>query len=106
MRSITEVEVPADRAGLQDRQPRRGQLFRSRGKCDMDGRLILDLVVSSRRPTGIGRGHFGVPGKLPICRAAVSLLFGLVASGQIRLRKIDGHTKLATVIRARMTPAA
>jgi hypothetical protein len=29
-----------------------------------------------------------------------------VASGQIRLRKIDGHTKLATVIRERMAPAA
>jgi hypothetical protein len=29
-----------------------------------------------------------------------------VASGQIRLRKIDGHTKLATVIREGMRPAA
>jgi hypothetical protein len=29
-----------------------------------------------------------------------------VASGQIRLRKIDGHTALATVIRERLTPAA
>ena len=45
-------------------------------------------------------------GLLPTEDAAVSLLFGLVASGQIRLRKIDGHTKLATVIRERMTPAA
>ncbi len=45
-------------------------------------------------------------GSLPTEDAAVSLLFGLVASGQIRLRKIDGHTKLATVIRERMTPAA
>jgi transposase-like protein len=45
-------------------------------------------------------------GSLPTEDAAVSLLFGLVASGQIRLRKIDGHTKLATVIRERMKPAA
>ena len=45
-------------------------------------------------------------GSLPTEDAAVSLLFGLVASGQIRLRKIDGHTKLATVLRARLTPAA
>ena len=45
-------------------------------------------------------------GSLPTEDAAVSLLFGLVASGQIRLRKIDGHTKLATVIRERMQPAA
>jgi putative transposase len=45
-------------------------------------------------------------GSLPTEDAAVSLLFGLVASGQIRLRKIDGHTKLASVIRDRMKPAA
>jgi transposase-like protein len=45
-------------------------------------------------------------GSLPTEEAAVSLLFGLVASGQIRLRKIDGHSKLAAAIRERMTPAA
>jgi transposase-like protein len=45
-------------------------------------------------------------GSLPTEDAAISLLFGLVASGQIRLRKIDGHTKLAAVIRERLTPAA
>jgi putative transposase len=45
-------------------------------------------------------------GSLPTEDAAVSLLFGLVASGQIRLRKIDGHTTLATVIRHHLTPAA
>ena len=45
-------------------------------------------------------------GSLPNEDAAVSLLFGLVASGQIRLRKIDGHTTLARLIRDRMTPAA
>lgn len=45
-------------------------------------------------------------GSLPTEDAAVSLLFALVASGQIRLRRIHGHTKLATVIRERMRPAA
>jgi len=45
-------------------------------------------------------------GALPTEDAAVLLLFGLVATGQIRLRKIDGHTKLATVIRQRMRAAA
>jgi putative transposase len=45
-------------------------------------------------------------GALPTEDAAVSLLFALVASGQIRLRKIDGHTKLATVISERMRVAA
>jgi transposase-like protein len=45
-------------------------------------------------------------GSLPTEDAAVSLLFGLVASGQIRLRKIDGHRTLATMLRDRMKPAA
>ena len=31
--------------------------------------------------------------------AAVLLLFSLVASGQIRLRRIDGWQKIATVLR-------
>jgi len=45
-------------------------------------------------------------GALPTEDAAVLLLFGLVATGQIVLRKIDGHTKLAQIIRERMRPAA
>ena len=45
-------------------------------------------------------------GSLPTEDAALILLFGLVASGQIALRKIDGYTKLAQVIRERMRPAA
>ena len=45
-------------------------------------------------------------GALPTEDAAVLLLFGLVASGQITLRKIDGHTTLAAVIRQRMRTAA
>ena len=45
-------------------------------------------------------------GALPGEAAAVLLLFGLVATGQITLRKIDGHTKLAAAIRQRMCPAA
>lgn len=43
---------------------------------------------------------------LPTEDAAVVLLFSLVASGQIKLRKIDGWRKLAAVIRQRMRPAA
>jgi putative transposase len=45
-------------------------------------------------------------GSLPSEDAALVLLFSLVASGQIKLRRIDGHTKLASVIHARMKPAA
>jgi putative transposase len=45
-------------------------------------------------------------GALPTEDAAVVLLFGLVASGQITLRKLDGWQKIATVLRQRMKSAA
>jgi len=45
-------------------------------------------------------------GALPTEAAAIVLLFGLVVSGQIRLRKLDGYPKLAAVIRARIRTAA
>jgi transposase-like protein len=44
-------------------------------------------------------------GSLPSEDSAVVLLFSLVASGQIRLRKIDGWRKLATVL-SQHTPVA
>jgi transposase-like protein len=44
-------------------------------------------------------------GSLPNEDAAVVLLFSLVASGQIRLRRIDGWQKIATVLR-QQTPRA
>jgi len=45
-------------------------------------------------------------GALPTEDSAVILLFGLVATGQITLRKLDGYKQLAMVIRQRMRPAA
>jgi hypothetical protein len=39
-------------------------------------------------------------------RGGSSLLFGLVATGQVVLRKLDGYTQLAAVIRQRMRAAA
>jgi hypothetical protein len=45
-------------------------------------------------------------GAWPTEDAAVVLLLSLVASGQIRLRKVDGWRKIAAVIRQRMRPAA
>ncbi len=45
-------------------------------------------------------------GALPTEDAAVVLLFSLVASGQIRLRKIDGWRRLPAVIREHLRPAA
>ena len=38
--------------------------------------------------------------------SAVIPLFGLMATGQITLRKLDGYTQPATVIRQRMRPGA
>ena len=45
-------------------------------------------------------------GAWPTEDAAVVLLFGLVASGQITLRKLDGWRKIATVLRQRLRSAA
>jgi putative transposase len=45
-------------------------------------------------------------GSLPSEDAAVVLLFSLVASGQIRLRRIDGWQKIATVLRQQTSRAA
>jgi putative transposase len=45
-------------------------------------------------------------GSLPTEDAAVVLLFSLVASGEIKLRKVDGWRKIAAVIHQRLRPAA
>jgi transposase-like protein len=45
-------------------------------------------------------------GSLPTEDAAVTLLFSLVASGQIQLRRIDGWRKIATLLRQRPPVAA
>ena len=45
-------------------------------------------------------------GSLPSEDAAVVLLFGLVASGQIKLRRIDGWRKIAAVLNQHMAVAA
>jgi putative transposase len=45
-------------------------------------------------------------GALPTEDSALILLFGLVATGQITFRKLDGYKQLAAVIRQRMLPAA
>ena len=45
-------------------------------------------------------------GALPSDDAALVLLFSLVASGQIKLRRIDGWRKIATVLSQHPTVAA
>ncbi len=45
-------------------------------------------------------------GSLPSEDAALVLLFSLVASGQIKLRRIDGRQKIATVLSLHTAVAA
>jgi hypothetical protein len=45
-------------------------------------------------------------GSLPSEDAALTLLFGLVVSGQIKLRRIDGWRKIAGVLSQRTSVAA
>ena len=58
------------------------------------------------RLNGEFRRRVKTQGSLPSEDAALTLLFGLVATGQIRLRKIDGYKKLASVISEQMRRAA
>ena len=45
-------------------------------------------------------------GSLPTEDAALVLLFGLIVSGQIRLRRLDGWQQIPAVLRARCEVAA
>jgi transposase-like protein len=50
------------------------------------------------RVNGEFRRRIKTQGSLPTEAAALTLLFGLIASGAIRLRKIDGYHKLSEVV--------
>src|SRR5262245_60523748 len=56
-------------------------------------------VVTSLREGEEFRRRVKTQASLPNEDAALLLLFSLVASGQIRLRRIDGWQKIATVLR-------
>jgi len=58
------------------------------------------------RLDGEFRRRVKTQGSLPSEDAALMLLFGLIATGQNRLRKIDGYRKLAGVISEQMRRAA
>jgi putative transposase len=58
------------------------------------------------RLNGEFRRRVKTQGALPSEGAALVLLFGLIATGQIRLRKIDGYKKLAGLISEQMRRAA
>jgi len=58
------------------------------------------------RLNGEFRPRVKTQGSLPSEDAALVLLFGLIATGQIKLRKIDGYKKLAAVISEQTRRAA
>ncbi|TMB14357.1 MAG: hypothetical protein E6J66_01610 [Deltaproteobacteria bacterium] len=58
------------------------------------------------RLNGEFRRRVKTQGSLPSEDAALVLLFGLIATGQIKLRKIDGYKKLAAVISEQTRRAA
>ena len=58
------------------------------------------------RLNGEFRRRVKTQSSLPSEDSALVLLYGLVATGQIRLRKIDGYRKLAAVISEQMRRAA
>jgi hypothetical protein len=45
-------------------------------------------------------------GSLPTEDAALALLFGLVVSGQIRLRRVDGWRQIPAILRERRRAVA
>ena len=50
------------------------------------------------RVNGEFRRRIKTQGSFPTEASALTLLFGLIASGAVRLRKIDGYHRLAEVI--------
>jgi putative transposase len=58
------------------------------------------------RLNGEFRRRVKTQGSLPSEDSALILLFSLVATGQIKLRKLDGYKKLAGVINAQLRKAA
>ncbi len=65
----------------------------------------LRTTNTIERPHEEFRRRVKTQGSLPSEDAAIVLLFSLVASGQIKLRRIDGWRKIATVLRQH-TPVA
>ncbi len=63
--------------------------------CVISAMVCSGWTYSSRR---VHRPVTKTQGSLPSEDAALILLFGLVASGQIKLRRIDGWRKIAAVL--------
>jgi transposase-like protein len=71
----------------------------------------LEAWRTARSPTSIERLHeelrrrVKMPGSLPSEDAAATLLFSLVASAQIKLRRIDRWRKIAATLHQHMAVA-
>jgi hypothetical protein len=75
--------------------------------CIIDGNPGLRRAVARGWPrAAVQRCCVKTQGSLPGDDATLLLLYSLVATGQITLRKLDGHEKIAAVICARVAPAA
>jgi hypothetical protein len=68
---------------------------------------LISLRAGSR-PIGQQMRSFGAAtqGSLPTEDAALVLLFGLIVSGQIRLRRVDGWREIPAILRERRQAAA
>jgi hypothetical protein len=75
-----------------------------RGERDKPRHFRLDAARASRKARCSRRVK--AQSSLPSEDAAVVLLFSLVASGQIRLRRIDGWRKIASVLSQHTAVAA
>jgi len=88
------------------------EAWRTRSFADLDVVYVYPDGFSLRTTNVIERLHeefrrrVKTQGSLPSEEAAVVLLFSLVASGQIKLRRIDGWRKIATVLGQHTTVAA
>ena len=108
---LVAVELPNSRFVVQ--LPRRGEepqeagdeLFTMYRFPKQQWKNIRTTNVIERL-NGEFRRRVKTQGSLPSEDAALMLLFGLIATGQIKLRKIDGYKKLAAVISEQTRRAA
>ena len=108
---LVAVELPNSRFVVQ--LPRRGEEPRRSWRRALHDVSLPEAAVEEhphdqrhRAAQREFRRRVKTQGSLPSEDAALMLLFGLIATGQIKLRKIDGYKKLAAVISEQTRRAA
>jgi len=96
----------AHRAGSPDPIPAPDPIRWARGQLPIFDSFSCLFASTIERLHEEFRRRVKTQGSLPNEDAALILLFSLVASGQIRLRRIDGWRKIATVLRQHTPRAA